>query len=237
MKLKFKNCFSMRFHNYEIILPKERAHFQYGYAVVNPRYNIEFKTPDGIIAADEPLVGIIDSNYNPILNLTFQYVMPHVEVFPNDLFVVRLKDNYMEKDGDNYSVFRCGFIQGEFQTLQDLKAVSFERISESVIKLDTIVSEDGAHLYALYDVVSQELLTPYFYQIGDFQYDQEFETDVADAIFVTKNVNNEPVKILCKINRRGEASSTFWNLDTGVFYDFPELQDVVDFVNEESVSR
>ena len=229
MKLSFKNCFTMNFNNMDFYFPKDTISFKHGYGIVKARYEFEITEEDKILYADEPLIGIIDKHYHKVMELFPAFKLPLIEIFDNSNFVVKRKDSD-DKEGNDYSVYIANIDNGNLVIQVDLSANNFTRINDTTIMLDSIVSKDGCHLYALYNVVNKELLTPYFYYIGPFHYDSEYETEVADAVYVVQDSNDELVKIGCIINKNGEAAHHFWNIDTGVFYDFPELQDVIEFV-------
>ncbi|MBE6154658.1 MAG: hypothetical protein E7163_03710 [Firmicutes bacterium] len=59
------NCFKTIFEGYEILLPKNNVKFKNGSGIVNAYFKMKY---DNLIV-DEPLIGIVDEDYNFIIDL------------------------------------------------------------------------------------------------------------------------------------------------------------------------
>ena len=189
-----KECFSVYYGTYEIILPKSSVEFKYGKGIVKAVINFEY---DNQIYSKD-LIGVIDEDYNVIINLVPLAIMPKIEFFANDLCVIKYSET-MDENNLEYNVFSCVVSDGFLRTKCSLEAHDFEVLDENLVMLKSYLNDNL--IVALYNPIQEDLITPYYSYISDFKYNSVYNENVARTLLnVTDEYNNPLVSIESFIN-------------------------------------
>lgn len=215
-----KQCFSTYFNGYEIVLSKKDVIFNHGYGIVKALYVEDTE----MYYIEESLVGIVDENFNFVVDLFPEYLAPKIEIFPNGVIVKHKESEDIETQ--DYKVY---FVpKTDFSIRYDLVAVDFQVVDENLIILKSLVND--YLLMALYNVTREELLTPYYTFIGEFKQDDMHKEMVAQAYIELGN-DDYHNKICFYINKSGVVVSDYFNVQTNEIYDKSlYVMDVVNLV-------
>jgi len=208
------NCFSCYFGDYEIIIPKNNIEFNNGYGIVNAVFNGE----DENHVYNEPLVGIVDSNYKLVFGLMPCFIAHKIKIFANGIILIKYNEE-LSMVNKNYNVYSCTVNdEGYLQTDISLDAEDFDVVDENVVILKFLISNNM--VMVLYNVLERTILTPYYTYIGDFIYNKSFGEEVAEAILTIWDDNfNVLLTLKCYINKLGNVVSPYINTITNTIYD------------------
>lgn len=218
--------FSFNFEDADITVPRSAVKFKNGYGVFEALY---VKTDNERVYSVD-LIGIVDEELK-VLNIAPKYVMPRIEIFPNDIFIYHYNSTE-SMDNPQISLYREKYPNIDETECDDLGPCNFKVVSEEVIMLDGI--GNGNRLCALYNVVTREALTPYFNYIGEFKENPEYNREVAEAIsLIRDNDGNIIASIRCIIGSYGNVLSSYKEEISGLEFDGDKpLSDVLEEVNK-----
>jgi len=202
------NCFKTIFEGYELLLPKNSVIFKNGAGIVNAYFKMEY---DNLII-DEPLIGIVDENYNFIIDMFPKRFIRNINLFPNDIII-----QYTEKLTDN-DVYVFLIPKDDLKTRYNLLANDYQVVDENLLILKSI--DDEIPICTLFDINNKQLLTPYYNYIGEFKTVKGYDENVAIAYFYIRNEYKEIIsKIEFYINKKGKVVSVYRNTMTNDTYD------------------
>lgn len=206
-------CFSAYYSDFEIILPKDRVKFKNGLGVVNVYFNLEYNG----VQYEQPLIGIVDYNYNFVMDLVPLFVVPKIDILSNN--VIMKYNTLCDKDNFNYEVYSCKV--NSYNRLQvdiNLGVNDFDVIDDNLILLKSIM-DDCFSIVALYDVCTMELLTPFYSYIGNFKFNSQYNEEVANANYCVRDENYDILFIISfLINKNGKVVSSYVNSNTNDIY-------------------
>ena len=197
-----KKSFSLTFHDCEIVLSKDKVHFQHGLGAVFPCYNL-FKNK---VYYNQQLFGLVDQSYREVVPLMLYDELKKISIL--DHHVLMLLDQefiHVEQydiDDDNIFSYYLNFCD-------------YENMNNDVIK----VWDAKTKMVSLYDINKKELLIPYFHRLDDFYYDPDREELVAMAYYFLFYDEERFDVILTSVNLKGEIIAPYYDFEHQLFFD------------------
>lgn len=224
-----KNYFSFFYQGQEYILPKKGINFKYGYAIIKLyAYFTICNEPYGF-----EMYGIIDENYQLCHELIPVFMMPKIDILSDKKFIAQFKENMNEEP--DYSVYFCTLTSAGLEGKYDLLATDYELVGDKIILKSMM--DGNIPAMALYDFRDENILTPYYNSIGNFEYRCEYNCIAAEAITYVFNEHlNRQGYIYCWIDLNGNVVSTYQNTLNDVWYASNySLSEVIQFVQNISI--
>lgn len=223
-----RKCFSIFVNDKEFILPKEGIIFKNGYAVVKVQYYFLVEKREAMME----MMGIVDENYQLCHPLVPCFKIPKIDIFSNGLFLVVFNEEEKNK------VYLCKLTHDGLVADLDLFAYDYELVSEERVILKSLL-DDGRSIFALFDVPSKTVLTPYFNSIGKFKFNKEYQSLIADAYayFYLEELKRV-CYIHCLIDLNGNVVSDYQNSFNQEYYDKNlSLSQVLEMATNDNQSR
>lgn len=209
------NMFQINFKGKSINIPKENAHFQNGYAVIEKTIVSEAKEYDLWYPYNLKLMGVVDENYDTVVD--FKGWNQDIQIFPEGNIIVKVsisggdgEQSYIRYENRHYK------INGKQTKIVDkLDFSEYERINNTTIKVK--IRNYHEYFDVLYDVVDGKFISEKFTSIGNFEkQNEEIQLKLAKAIMRlpyndgTRNV----CEIVCYIDESGTIRSSLYNSHT-----------------------
>ena len=214
-----KDCFSVKFLGYEIIIPKKDVKFSGDFGLVTVSFDVE-----GVYQGQ--LIGIVDHDFNEIISLFPREQLVTMQLFSHDILFL-IDKGVTRRHYRMYQLYK----ENENIIWKPLPFLNFQYVNDNICKVWLIQNGDIA--LALYDVINKKIISNLFSYIGDFYYHEGFNQVVAEAgyhIFYNESNYN---KLMTYINLEGKVVSPYFDCDQNKFYDFNEdFQSILDDVKE-----
>lgn len=192
--------FKMDFQGLEFVLRKNDVDFSRGLGVIKATFNV---VCDGDVVNEE-LIGVVDKNYETVLELTpLSYirklcVIDEANVVFNT-YDFELFHTVVTPEGNIYTYLIEGF---DFVYL----GADILRISDGKVK-------------SLFNIKTNTFISSDFSYIGDFEYQEEYQEKLAEAwLFIDIDGSNYE-QVITYLDEEGQVATSYYAVNSNMFFD------------------
>lgn len=210
-----KKSFKMNFMNQEMILSKLNVEFHHDLGIVSA-----YSLLDGDYNS-LPLFGIVNKNFKEIIPLFPYQQLEKFSILDKENIILMVKENYASNL--YHIIIKDGNISWYYLPYHD-----YRNINDYLLEL-----VDFRQMHSLYDVRERKVITPSFHYISSFEYDDNYEDVVAQAIYILFYDEEHYNQIVTYINLKGEILMPYLDYDHDFYFDQSmSLEEVIAIVKE-----
>ena len=226
-----ENCFSMSFNELEFLFPKKDISFRHGFGIVYGLYEDVIQDEYYI---KEPLIGVVDQNFKPVISLFPKRLLGKIEFFDEGIILLQLKESL---DDEKYQVYQLNFL-GEKQKVFSLPFLDFFPVSENIVKVRSESESGLGMLESLYDISKGEIISDQFHFIDSFRYNKTSNEMEAEAFYFLPYDAFKTNQIITHINLKGEVVSSYFDVDQDKYYSSDlDLKDILSNITNDMKAR